>query len=155
MLDMGSVPRNNRVDFSNIFMLISGQPIHFFDADKVDGDVIVRNAKDGEKFVDLFETEHILTPTDIVIADNKKILALAGVVGGLDSGVTESTKNILVEIANFDAVSVRKTGTRLSLRTDAELRFEKNINPRHTLFSLILFLDELKYYKKDLGDYEI
>jgi len=90
-------------------MLISGQPIHFFDAEKVDGDIIVRNAKDGEKFTDLFETEHSLKATDLVIADKKKILALAGVVGGLESGITEKTKNILVEIANFDAVAVRKT----------------------------------------------
>lgn len=60
-----------------------------------------------------------------------------------------------MEIANFDPVAVRKTGTRLALRTDAELRFEKNINPRYTLFCLILFLDELNYYKKDLGDFEI
>jgi phenylalanyl-tRNA synthetase beta chain len=62
-------------------MNISGQPIHFFDAEKVDGDIIVRNAKDGEKFVDLFAAEHTLKSTDIVIADKKKILALAGVVG--------------------------------------------------------------------------
>ncbi len=66
-------------------MNISGQPIHFFDADKVDGDIIVRNAKDGEKFIDLFETEHSLTSKDLVIADKNKILALAGVVGGLES----------------------------------------------------------------------
>ena len=90
-------------------MNISGQPIHFFDAEKVNGDIIVRNAKDGEKFTDLFETEHVLKSTDIVITDKKKILALAGVVGGLESGITESTKNILVEIANFDPVIVRKT----------------------------------------------
>ncbi|MEI6672028.1 MAG: B3/4 domain-containing protein [bacterium] len=76
---------NNRVDFSNLFMNSTGQPIHFFDAEKVDGDIIVRNAKDGEKFVDLFEAEHILKTTDVVIADKKKILALAGVVGGLES----------------------------------------------------------------------
>lgn len=155
MLDLGSNPINNRVDFSNLFMHISGQPIHFFDAEKVDGDIIVRNAKDGEKFIDLFETEHILKSSDIVITDKKKILALAGVVWGIESWITENTKNILVEIANFDPVAVRKTGTRLSLRTDAELRFEKNINPRYTLFCLILFLDELNYYKKDLGDFEI
>jgi len=62
-------------------MLLTGQPIHFFDADKVDGDVIIRNAKDGEEFVDLFETKHTLKSTDIVIADKNKILALAGVVG--------------------------------------------------------------------------
>ncbi|MEI8008164.1 MAG: phenylalanine--tRNA ligase beta subunit-related protein [bacterium] len=71
---------SNWVDFSNLFMNISGQPIHFFDAEKVDGDIIVRNAKDGEKFTDLFETQHILKTTDVVITDKKKILALAGVV---------------------------------------------------------------------------
>jgi len=155
MIDLWANPISNWVDFSNLFMIISGQPVHFFDADKVDGDIVVRNAKDGEKFVDLFETEHILKASDIVITDKKKILALAGVVGGLESWITESTKNILVEIANFDAVAVRKTWTRLGLRTDAELRFEKNINPRYTLFCLILFLDELNYHKKDLGNFDI
>lgn len=154
-IDLWANPISNRVDFSNLFMNISGQPIHFFDADKVDGDVIVRNAKDGETFTDLFETQHSLKANDIVITDKKKILALAGVVWGLESGITEDTKNILVEIANFDPVAVRKTWTRLGLRTDAELRFEKNINPRYTLFCLILFLDELNYYKKDLGNFEI
>lgn len=81
MIDMGANPRNNRVDFSNLFMLISGQPIHFFDAANIDGDVTVRNAKEKEKFVDLFGSEHELISTDIVIADEKKILALAGVIG--------------------------------------------------------------------------
>lgn len=155
MIDVGSNPISNRVDFSNLFMLISGQPVHFFDAEKVDGDIIVRNAKDGEKFTDLFEAQHILKATDLVITDKKKILALAWVVWGLESGITESTKNILVEIANFDPVAVRKTWTRLGLRTDAELRFEKNINPRRTLFCLILFLDDLNYYKKDLETFDI
>ncbi len=154
-LDLWSKPINNWVDFSNLFMNISGQPIHFFDAEKVDGDIIVRNAKDGEQFKDLFEAEHVLKATDVVIADKKKILALAGVVGGLESWVTDTTKNILVEIANFDPVAVRKTWTRLGLRTDAELRYEKNINPRYTLFCLILFLDDVNYYKKDLGNFEI
>lgn len=155
LIDLGYAPISNWVDFSNLFMIISGQPIHFFDAEKVDGDVIVRNAKDWETFVDLFETTHILKANDIVITDKKKILALAGIIGGLESWITESTKNILVEIANFDAVAVRKTGTRLGLRTDAELRFEKNINPRYSLFCLTLFLDELNYYKKDLGNFNI
>ena len=80
MLDLGANPINNWVDFSNLFMNISGQPVHFFDAAKVDGDIIVRNAKDGEKFMDLFATEHILKASDVVIADKTKILALAGVV---------------------------------------------------------------------------
>ena len=155
MIDLWSNPISNWVDFSNLFMIISGQPIHFFDAEKVDGDIVVRNAKEWEKFTDLFEAEHVLKASDIVIADKKKILALAWVVGGLESWITEHTKNILVEIANFDPVAVRKTWTRLGLRTDAELRFEKNINPRRSLFCLILFLDELQYYKKDLGDFDI
>lgn len=155
LIDMGANPRNNWVDFSNLFMLLTGQPIHFFDADKIDGDVIIRNAKDGEEFIDLFETKHSLKSTDIVIADKNKILALAWVVGWLESWVWENTKNILVEIANFDPVAVRKTGTRLGLRTDAELRYEKNINPWWSMYCLLLFLDELNYYKKDLWNFEI
>lgn len=108
MMDLWMNPRENWVDFSNIFVSLSGQPIHFFDADKVDGDIIVRHAKEWEKFIDLFEDEHELKSTDLVIADKSKVLALAGVVGGKDSGVTKYTKNILVEIANFDPVCVRK-----------------------------------------------
>jgi phenylalanyl-tRNA synthetase beta chain len=80
MLDVEANPRSNRVDFSNLFMLVSGQPVHFFDAAKVEGNVIVRNAKEKEQFVDLFGTNHTLIKTDIVIADEKKILALAGIV---------------------------------------------------------------------------
>lgn len=155
IIDLWSNPINNRVDFSNLFMNISCQPVHFFDAAKVDGDIIIRNAQDGEKFVDLFEKEHELKSTDIVIADKKKILALAWVVWWLESGITDSTSNIIVEIANFDPVAVRKTWTRLGLRTDAELRYEKNINPLFSLYCLILFLDELKYYSKDLWNFEI
>lgn len=75
--------------------------------------------------------------------------------GGNNSGVTEETKNILVEIANFDPVALRKTGVRLGLRTDSELRNEKNINPTYSLYALLLFLDELKYYEKELGNFEI
>lgn len=155
VIDLWSNPINNRVDFSNLFMNISGQPIHFFDAEKVDGDIIIRQAENGEKFVDLFEKEHELTTGDMVIADKKKILALAWVVWWLDSGITENTKDIIVEIANFDPVAVRKTWTRLGLRTDAELRYEKNINPLFSLYCLILFLDELKYYSKDLWTFNI
>ena len=153
--DIGGKSVNNWVDFANLFMNISSQPIHLFDADKVKGDLQVRNAREGELFVDLFEVEHSLKSTDIVIADNEKVLALAGVIGGLESAVSDTTKNVLVEIANYDPVIVRKTGTRLGLRTDAELRFEKNINPEWSLYSLLLFLDELKYYAKTLGNYEI
>lgn len=75
--------------------------------------------------------------------------------GGENSGVTDSTKNILVEIANFNPVALRKTGVRLGLRTDSELRNEKHINPIFSLYALLFLLDELKFYQKDLGQYEL
>ena len=155
MYDLWSKPISNWVDFSNLFMNITWQPIHFFDADKVKWNIIVRQAREWEKFVDLFEKEHDLLSSDMVIADEEKVLALAGVVGWLNSWVSDDTKNILVEIANFDPVCVRKTWVRLGLRTDAELRYEKNISPSFSQYVFILFLDLLKYYSKDLWDYEI
>lgn len=155
LLDLGGNPINNWVDFSNLFMNSSGLPIHCFDADKIKGAIVVRDAVEGEKFTDLFGNEHELKSSDLVIADEEKILALAGVIGGLASGITEKTQNIIIELANFDPVIVRKTGTRLGLRTDAELRFEKNIAPAFSLYALLLFLEDLKFYAKDLGNYEI
>jgi len=153
--DLGNGSINNWVDFSNIFMNISWNPVHFFDADKIEGNIHVRDAKEWEKFVDLFEKEHTLTSQDIVIADDKKALCLWGIMWGLNSWVTAETKNILVEIANFDPVSIRKTWVRLWLRSDSELRNEKHIAPTYSLYALLLFLDELKFYAKDLGNYEI
>lgn len=115
----------------------------------------MRQAGAGEKFVDLFGTEHELSTSDVVIADEEKVLALGGVIGGLESAVTENTKNIVIELANFDPTVVRKTGTRLGLRTDAELRFEKNINPEYSLYVLLLLLDEMKFYIKGFHDEQI
>ena len=155
LIDLGHTPKNNWVDFSNLFMYLTGQPVHFFDADLVKGDVIVRQAKAGELFVDLTDGEHTLTADDIVIVDSEKILALAGVIGGKSSAVHDGTKNILVEIANFDPVQVRKTWTRLGLRTDAELRFEKNINPVYSVYAIGLFRDALNYAAKDLWSVSI
>lgn len=80
LMDIGGKPVNNWVDFSNLFMNIAGQPIHFFDADKVKGDLVIRNASDGEEFVDLFEQKHLLKASDVVIADEEKVLALGGVI---------------------------------------------------------------------------
>lgn len=136
-------------------MNISGLPIHCFDADKVKGAIILRDAIDGETFTDLQGAEHVLKSTDIVVADEEKILALAGIIGGQSSAISETTKNILIELANFDPVIVRKTGTRLGLRTDAELRFEKNIAPAFSMYAVLLLLEELKFYATDLGEYEI
>lgn len=153
--DLGLGIKNNWVDFSNLFMYMTGQPVHFFDADVVQGTIIVREATNGEQFIDLFDDEHILTDKDIVIADDEKILALAGIVWAKGTWVSKSTKNILVEIANFDPVQVRRTWTRLGLRTDAELRFEKNINPLYSSYTLLFLLDLLQYFSKDLREYTV
>lgn len=155
LLDLNSMPRNNWVDFSNLFMNITWQPVHFFDADKINWDIIIRNAIDWEIFQDLFWNEYVLKSEDIVIADKSKLLALAWIVWSSTSWVSDYTKNIVVEIANFNPIQVRKTWTRLWLRTDAEMRFEKKINPAYSLYCLLLFLDELNYYKKDLWEFSI
>jgi len=94
MYDLWLNPKNNWVDFSNIFMYLAWQPIHFFDADKVRGNITIRQAKDWEEFVDLLDQKHILTSDDIVIADEEKILALAGIIWWKSSAVDENTKNL-------------------------------------------------------------
>ena len=109
-----------------------GQPMHCFDADEIVGDIIVRMARDGEKFTDLFGNEHELKSTDIVIADKSGILALAGVVGGARGMTNENTKNIILECAYFNPVSVRKTSKRLGLSTDSSYRYERGIDPTMT-----------------------
>lgn len=153
LLDLWLAARNNRVDFSNYFMYLTSQPIHCFDADQIQGALVVRQANHGETFIDLFDTEHELTEQDIVICDNQWILALAGVVGGKRSGITEHTTRVLIEIAQFDPVVVRKTAMRLGIRTDAQTRFEKHIAPSFSLASILLCLDELEYLgKQELGN---
>lgn len=144
LIDLWEKSINNFVDFSNIFMLLTWQPIHFFDADKISGDIIIETAVGGEIFVDLMDKEHTLEKGDILIKDEEKILALAGVVWGKSSQITENTKNIIVEFWNFDPIQIRKTWNAHDLRTNAKIRFEKNINPLFTMYSLFLFLDQLK-----------
>lgn len=151
--DCDLTPRSNWVDAGNTFMMLTGQPIHCFDADTIDWWVIVRYAQDWEKFTDLMDVTHSLSNTDIVIADTKKILALAGIIGGKESAISEKTKNVFVEIAHFDPIIVRKTGTRLGVRTDAEMRYEKQINAQFTTHAIAMFLDFLQYAKKDLRTY--
>lgn len=157
--DFEVIPRNSRVDYSNISMNISCQPLHFFDKDKIDGDVYISLANDGEEFVDLFGQSHTLTSNDIVIKDNSKTIALAWVMWWLNSSIDENTKNILVEIANFDPIYIRKTATRLNLRSDASGRFEKNINPFWTTKCANMLVNELSqyksYYSSDMWDYNI
>ena len=129
---IGINPKNAPVDATNYICYDMGQPLHCFDADELNGDITVRMASMGEKFTDLFGNEHELTDKDMVIADNSGILALAGVIGGARGSTTERTKNIVLESAYFNPVSVRKSAKRLGLSTDASYRYERGIDPTIT-----------------------
>jgi len=128
LIKSGQKPINNIVDVTNFILLQEGQPLHAFDLDKVEGKIIVRYARKGEKIVTLDGEERTLNETDIVIADDKKAIAVAGVIGGENTKVDESTKNILLEAAVFDNISVRKTAKRLGLSTDSSYRFERGVD---------------------------
>jgi phenylalanyl-tRNA synthetase beta chain len=116
---------SNAVDASNYAWLLMGQPTHTFDLDKIEGGIVVRRAKKGEKLKTLDGVERVLDPEDLIVADHAKPLGLAGVMGGCDSMITPATKNVLVEAAWFDPVAVRKTARRHGLHTDASHRFER------------------------------
>jgi phenylalanyl-tRNA synthetase beta chain len=115
----------NAVDASNYAWLAMGQPTHAFDLDKIEGGIIVRRAKKGEKLKTLDGVERTLDPEDLVVADHVKALGLAGVMGGWDTMITPETRNVLVEAAWFDPVAVRRTARRHGLHTDASHRFER------------------------------
>ncbi|MBP7806401.1 phenylalanine--tRNA ligase subunit beta [Candidatus Gracilibacteria bacterium] len=115
-------------DLTNMVMTEIGQPMHVFDADIIVGNITLRMAKKGEMFTGLDGKEYALTPEDLVIVDEKQILALAGIMGGKSSGTTETTRRIYVESASFDPVTVRKTSQRLGIRTDSSMRFEKGVD---------------------------
>ena len=120
---------NNIVDVSNFILMEMNHPNHVFDLDKIEGNEIkVKSAVKGDKLVTLDEQERELEDGDIVICDSKKILALGGVMGGLDSEVTDNTKNILLEVAQFNPQNVRKTSRRLTLTSDSSYRFERGID---------------------------
>ena len=123
---IGVRPINNIVDITNFIQHETGQPLHAFDAGKLQGnEIIVKNLPSGTRFVTLDEKERILSEEDLMICDAKEGICIAGVFGGLHSGVTETTTNIFLESACFDAVSTRKSSFRHGLRTDAASRFEK------------------------------
>ena len=130
----GIRPINNVVDISNYVMLETGQPLHFFDADKLN-EIEVRMAKNGEKLTTLDNQERTLSEEDIVITDSGKPIALAGVMGGYDTEITENTKNVIIESAIFDSVKVRKTSNRI-LRSEASNRFEKGLDPNRTYMAM-------------------
>ena len=134
---IGLSPINNIVDVTNYVLHSLGQPLHAFDADKIVGQkVTIRNAKKAEKFITLDGTERSLDPDDLMICNNDEPMCIAGVFGGLNSGIDNSTKNIFLESAHFDPVSIRKTSKRHGLSTDASFRFERGVDPNITKYAL-------------------
>lgn len=127
---VGLRPINNVVDVTNYVMFELGQPLHAFDLHKLEGrQIIVRQARRGEKLISIDGRERVLEPEMLVIADASKPVALAGVMGGRDSEVSDSTTNVLLESARFDPLSVRKTARRLAMKSDSSYRFERGIDP--------------------------
>ena len=128
LIASGIRPINNVVDITNYVLMELGQPLHSFDADKLGNKIVVRCAEEKEKMVTLDDIERKLEPTDVVITDGKKPHCLGGVMGGKISEVTNDTKNIVLEAAYFDPLSIRKTSTRLNLKSESSIRFERKID---------------------------
>ena len=135
LMASGIRPINNVVDISNYVMLETGQPLHFYDADKLQGMIEVRMAEEGEKLTTLDKQERTLSKEDIVISDGKRAIGLAGVMGGYDTEITENTKNIIIESAIFDSVKIRRTSNKI-LRSEASNRFEKGLDPNRTYMAI-------------------
>ena len=128
---------NNIVDVANIVMYDCGQPTHVFDLDKVNGAIVIREAKDGEEMTTLGGKEVEFTSSNMIIADQKNILAIAGVKGGKKAEVDNDTKDIIIEVANFDPTSVRKTAQALNIATDAKKRFENDLSPELAPYAML------------------
>lgn len=135
LIASGIRPINNVVDISNYVMLEVGQPLHFYDADRLGNKIIVRMAENGEKLTTLDEVERTLDENDIVIATEQSAIGLAGVMGGLTTEVENFTKNIIIESAIFDGVKVRKTSKKI-VRSEASNRFEKGLDPNRTYMAV-------------------
>ena len=128
---------NNIVDITNYILFDLGQPLHAFDANNIDGNkIIVRRAENKEKITTLDGEEHELNSENLVIADAKKPIAVAGVMGGENSEINDNTDTIVIESANFHAANVRRTATQLGMRTEASMRFEKSLEPQLTALAL-------------------
>lgn len=137
LLAIGLRPINNIVDATNYVLHELGQPMHAFDADKINGSkIIVKKLADKTKFKTLDGVERELSAEDLMICDTKGGMCIAGVFGGLDSGVSTETKNIFLESAYFNSTSVRKTAKRHALKTDSSFRFERGTDPNITIYAL-------------------
>ena len=128
---------NNVVDITNYIVHAFGQPLHCFDADRIKGgEVIVKTLPEGTPFTTLDGVEHKLNGRDLMICNREEPMCIAGVFGGLDSGSTETTKDVFLESAYFHPTWVRKTARRHGLNTDASFRFERGVDPNATLYCL-------------------
>lgn len=167
---IGLTPKNNIVDITNFVLHELGQPLHAFDASKIKGNkILVKNLKAGTKFTTLDEVERTLHQDDIMICDGESNpLCIAGVFGGVESGVSEDTTNIFLESAYFNPVSVRKTAKRHALNTDASFRFERGIDPNFVEYALkraaLMIVeiaggkkssDVLDFYPEKIEDFEV
>lgn len=136
---IGQRPINSIVDITNYLLHAMGQPLHCFDLDKVKGEkIVVRNCAEGTPFTTLDEVERKLNSADLMICNAEDPMCIAGVFGGIDSGVTEETTSIFFESAYFNPTSIRKTARRHGLNTDASFRFERGIDPNNTIYVLKL-----------------
>lgn len=134
---IGLTPINNVVDISNYILFGLGQPLHTFDADKIKGGkIVVRNCAEGTPFVTLDGVERKLSADDLMICNAEEPMCIAGVFGGQESGISESTKRVFIESAWFNPVSIRKTARRHQLSTDASFRFERGTDPEGVIFAL-------------------
>ena len=135
LIASGIRPINNVVDISNYVMLETGQPLHFYDSDRLDNVIEVRMAKENENVKTLDGIDRTLKAEDIVISDGKRAIGLAGVMGGFDTEIESTTKNVLIEAAIFDSVKVRRTSNSI-LRSEASNRFEKGLDPNRTYMAM-------------------
>lgn len=133
---IGIKPKNNIVDITNYVLHELGQPIHAFDADKISGEINVRTLDEGTIFKALDGNEIKLSSEDLMICDDSKPLCLAGIIGGINSGIDSSTKNIFLESANFDPISIRKSAKRHNINTDSSFRFERGVDPEIGIYAL-------------------
>lgn len=142
LISAGLRPINNIVDISNFVMLETGMPNHIFDLDHIQGEkIIIRTAGDDKEFITLDGNTRILEATDTLVCDANRPLALAGIMGGQESSVSEDTKDVFIEAANWVDSMIRKTSTRIGLRTDASLRFEKHLDSQQCKLAVYRLLD--------------
>lgn len=166
---IGLSPINNIVDVTNYVLHELGQPLHAFDASKItENQIVVKNVEKGTKFTTLDGVERILNGEELMVCDAVKPMAIAGVFGGIDSGVSETTSNIFLESAYFDPISIRKAAKYHGLNTDASFRFERGIDPNITEYALMraatlikevaggeVTSDVIDFYPKKINDHQV